>query len=256
MLDIDGVIRVGGQVLPEMLSVLDQARASGILVTVATGRGYLRAREALGGFEPNAPLLIEDGARLTTLQGADLEFHPVEAQTIQALRSVLTKQPVRFAGFCPRDAKTYKFFLRASAVEFVRAHFGQIVDETTADVDTFLEWATTLGCAKITIQSEPGTTLAFPDGVEQTRNVGLYNVNPFGVNKGSGVRALAVRLGVQLTDVLVAGNDWNDCHMFRLAAGVRVAVGTEVAELLSLATHHVVDPTQLPVLLRSFLAAK
>ena len=57
-----------------------------------------------------------------------------------------------------------------------------------------------------------------------------------GVDKGSGARDFARHVGVELADLLVIGDGWNDIPMFR-AAGTSIAMEGAPAELLDLADH-------------------
>ena len=74
-------------------------------------------------------------------------------------------------------------------------------------------------------------------GTSTTFSSGRYlEFNPVGVDKGSGLRDLAGRLGVDLADVVACGDSANDASMLR-AAGVGVAVSNATADVLSVADY-------------------
>ena len=74
-----------------------------------------------------------------------------------------------------------------------------------------------------------------------TASVSIDNVDkwyidctPSGVDKGFGARLFAEKVGIDLADLMVIGDGWNDIPMFKVA-GTSIAMDGAPAELLELA---------------------
>ena len=78
---------------------------------------------------------------------------------------------------------------------------------------------------------------ALTEGLSTTFSSGrYYEFNPTGVDKGSGLRALAELLGVDIADTIACGDSANDMAMLE-AAGVGVVVSNASADALAIADY-------------------
>ena len=75
----------------------------------------------------------------------------------------------------------------------------------------------------------PGTDTTFSSGR-------YFEFNPQGVNKGSGLKALADILSVDIADVIACGDSTNDLDMI-VAAGIGVAVANSTQDVLDAADY-------------------
>ncbi|MBR1830481.1 MAG: HAD family phosphatase [Atopobiaceae bacterium] len=75
------------------------------------------------------------------------------------------------------------------------------------------------------------------EGLSTTFSSGrYYEFNPGGVDKGSGLRELAARLGIDIADTIACGDGANDMAMLE-AAGVGVVVSNASADALAIADY-------------------
>lgn len=78
---------------------------------------------------------------------------------------------------------------------------------------------------------------ALTEGLSTTFSSGrYYEFNPGGVDKGSGLRELASRLGIDIADTIACGDSANDMAMLE-AAGVGVVVSNASADALAIADY-------------------
>lgn len=75
------------------------------------------------------------------------------------------------------------------------------------------------------------------EGLSTTFSSGrYYEFNPGGVDKGSGLRELAARLGIDIADTIACGDSANDMAMLE-AAGVGVVVSNATADAVAIADY-------------------
>lgn len=75
------------------------------------------------------------------------------------------------------------------------------------------------------------------EGLSTTFSSGrYYEFNPGGVDKGSGLRELAARLGIDIADTIACGDSANDMAMLE-AAGVGVVVSNASADAMAIADY-------------------
>ena len=103
-------------------------------------------------------------------------------------------------------------------------------------------WDITLIMAEFATEAD---AIEWAERVESTAVTGSVSVDnvdkwyidctPAGVDKGFGARSFAEAVGVDLVDLMVIGDGWNDIPMFEVA-GIGVAMDSAPTELLDLAT--------------------
>lgn len=241
--DIDGSLLVPGCPPPETtvrdITILQQ---NGIHTTVGSGRGYPRIMKNIAPIKPNCPLICEDGGLLANhLDGSILVSHPLVAQYINTLKPVFESGDVFLAAFLPLGQSQYIFYSDSTkeSSEFIASLSKPYSQSLCSQHYPVTEWpkflleaTSTHKCVKISIKPKELKSLRFPEGIEQSLNEGIHNVNPPGINKGTGVLDLAERLHIHLSEVVVIGNDYNDIPMFKLPVGAKVVVGNTCPDLL------------------------
>lgn len=256
--DVDGVlaVKLAGfttrQVLPEVLVMLGKLQSVGVRATVATGRGYLRALQAIGAFRPDAPLIVE-GVKVVATDSTLLHAIRLDDQTFECLKPLFVPENVVFAAAYPLQEPRAIFWVADRAAEQMigaddlRAIYGR----HTTEAVTFFGWLEAEGTAMVTIK--PRGEITLPGGVNGVFNEGYWNVAAPGQDKGAALVHLADEVGVGLAETAILVNDWNDLPMARLvsaAGGQIVVVGDRVPELTTLATVRIDTPEELPDALR------
>lgn len=246
--DVDGVLRERrGALIVDTVNVIHDLQQRGDLCTVATGLGGKRIWEAIQGFKPNAPLIVEGGARIITPAGVGIVTHILDPARIKALAGILREQPVALAALITVPG-LYRLLMPHDHQE-VPESVRPLVEAVTRDPDEFIAWAKE-GCTKVSLMAETGKTLTPCGGITWARNEGYYDITALGVSKGSGVVNLVEYLDMSLSDVSVVGNDENDVSMFELSVQRRICVGEACPELIRCATHLVLSPHVLGEALR------
>lgn len=74
LFDVDGTIAINGKIPEEVIKGIRHLRNIGYVTTISTGRGYIRAKEALGPLfdevvSPEALMIIEHGSKIVNSSG-------------------------------------------------------------------------------------------------------------------------------------------------------------------------------------------
>ena len=95
--DIDGTIRIKEKIPKEIIKGFNSLWESGVITTVATGRGYVRIREILGNFFPkivsqSAPIGVENGGRISnTNRDTNIFYFPLTEEEIRSSLLLMTE---------------------------------------------------------------------------------------------------------------------------------------------------------------------
>lgn len=93
ILDIDGVLTIPngsnkGLYLP-LTYTLKKLQNQKIICTINTGRSYYRIKQILlEHFQPNCPMIIKNGGRLTTWEDIDLVHNEIDSETLDQLAKI------------------------------------------------------------------------------------------------------------------------------------------------------------------------
>ncbi len=244
ILDIDGTCNEA------VYQVLQQYQVLGHYITFATGRGYLRTIQALAGFKPNTPLILEDGGRITEVNGENIRLNQLSVNEIFSVKNVLqaNKNKIDLAVFYPLESQKLNFLALNDAADTMISKLKTVKGSTTRRIDCFIDLAVSLGCVMITIIAKNESQLILPNTISWAMAAGEYNIHPQGINKASGVRDIASLLNITYQDVVVIGNDDNDISMFEMPVKMKIAVGSNI-QLQKLSTHSVKTPDELAKLL-------
>ncbi|WDL98749.1 Cof-type HAD-IIB family hydrolase [Alicyclobacillus sp. ALC3] len=206
-LDMDGTLLAPDESIShENLTAIEQARAAGIEVTIATGRAVegvvWQHAKALG---LTMPLVTVNGGEVWSMEGELLYRRPLVASDVLELHQLALSVHAHFWG------RTTERFVRndnmpenAATAEWLK--FGFYSDD--ADIMDSL-WET-LG----------------NDSRFELTNSGRLNieVNAAGVTKAAGLQLICDRAGIDANQVIAMGDSLNDISMLRWA-GLGVAMG-------------------------------
>lgn len=244
--DLDGtLVDRDGRIHPRDREAIANARARGVVVTIATGRlttGTHPVARALG---LDAPLVCADGG-VISCGGTErvLERSPIETERALGILDALADRSL--ASFVFTDDAVH-------SCERGRAHHDYVAGWSTAitthdDVQSAPGWRSEpdqalmvvgIGSRDHVVEVDARVREAAPD--LETLTFGTrtgHHVVRFirrGVSKGSGLAAVARRLDIARGDVAVAGDWHNDVPMFAWA-GSSYAMPHAPEELSALAT--------------------
>jgi len=238
--DIDGTIAEKGVVPQEVVDGLLHVQKKGYVTTIASGRGYVRAREALGEhfldvISPDAYMVVEHGTKIMDRDGAVVwadYFKENELDHIVDF-TVANQAMVRLLWFISPDvSKPIQIWCKypedIPAETEKRGHYGEVFHCSFPELRERLNEFQT-SC--VTVKLEPyvkvenlklrftrsDINVVFQDGnMEFIRNM---------ADKGKAITFMEETLHVSGEDTLIAGNAINDVDMLNLDVETRILVG-------------------------------
>jgi Cof subfamily protein (haloacid dehalogenase superfamily) len=246
--DLDGtLLDEAGQVAPAVRRVLEQLRARGIPIFVATGRSVCSARTAVKGLGIETPLICYNGAVVYDPASRGwLRHETIDDRVTEGLLEVAEAQALFYFVF-HEDAKVTLPPRYPLQSDFYGRH------ENVRHVDVF-EDLPRRSVTKLSIYTEgPQDDRAVMEYLG--RCGGDHYVERFKVNtipgfrefsfhttdvharaggKGAGMRFVMERYGLDPAETIALGDHRNDLSMLE-AAGLAVAVGDAPPELLGAA---------------------
>lgn len=260
--DIDGTIRNSEGIPPEVIEGFRNLYSEGVITTILTGRGYKRAREALG---LNYPSLVrrgilvglENGSRITKWGGRqNIIYHPLHSSEITAVVDATLMGDVNFVAYFPEKTrrKAVVWTPNASNAEQLQKKYGHFAVVSHLPPSSFEHKAKIDNPSMLAIKPlNDDWITALPNGINASTNEGLVNVNRRGIDKGTGLSDIRELLGFNPTDVLFAGNDHNDIPAFvNNATGSNILVGPNLSGLLTVPYHYINNVPELGTYLQRY----
>lgn len=235
-IDVDGtLINRQGDLTPATRSALQRAADAGIHVTLNTGRPLSESQALLKALPMMRYVVLCTGAEVRDLQtGETIARHGLTNEENRRLYDLLSPLDGMIQIFNEFDGKLYnRAWDLARADRFCPPNLAKMCREThvaVADLDAFMDGYTGTA-SKI--------HLFFPNHEEKLKAAALLKglpffvsesvpndieVMPLGVDKGTGLSALAEYLSLTPAEVMAVGDGENDLAMLRYA-GLSVAMG-------------------------------
>jgi len=230
--DLDGTL-IGPDLTfsPRLLDAVRRVRERGIVVTIATGRGFPSTRIFARRLEVDAPLICYQGAQIVASDGCVLYQAPLSRALLPEVVDFAAARACELSVYCKdRVYQTTQYYER----DFYDRWFGLPMQHVNALPDDL-----------------PGAPVKFiviapdqedADRLEDELRVLAWFVEGLarGVSKGDALARLARWLGVVREQVMALGDSGNDAAMVEWA-GVGVAMGNAVSATLAAAD--VIAPT-------------
>jgi len=228
VLDLDGtVLRSDESVSGRSLEVLEECRARGILVCVATARSKAGARVFTELMVPD--VLIYDGGTVAVV--GDEVVYDVRMDVDFANQLIGELGCVEFSAqggegyFCNRKELARCGQRKAAVGERVEK-FDRAVG---VDVPIY-KIVAALDAPKVKLLSEKYPNLEF----EPFDDNSFVRTQLKGAGKWASIVAAAARLGVCTAEIAAFGDDWNDTQMLE-KCGIGVAMGNAIPEVRAIA---------------------
>jgi 5-amino-6-(5-phospho-D-ribitylamino)uracil phosphatase len=247
-IDIDGtLLDPEGQIRPRVRAAVSAAVAQGCLVTLATGRRQLSARDVATDLGLGLPLILYNGSLIyDTANEAALYHNPIpadfirqSAETILAvdLQPILMQSPLNGENIYLGPPELDNEFLRDFASHKHRAQLIKRVDLADMPHIPNILTVSTVGARSATTPLMAtfrekmdcvvyGYSLRHRNGVELN---GFDVVRP-NVNKGTALIWLAEHFGISIGETMAIGDNYNDIDMLKTAA-LGVAMGNAAPEV-------------------------
>ena len=234
-LDIDDTLIGNDKRISETnLAAISRAQAAGVLVTIATGRGYLGATSVWQALNIQGPVIVYGGARvMDTRTDEELFSAPIEPGLI---REALT---------CAREWGLHGQIYQGDTVIFAQENgftesytsylrLPYVIDPELMEK----EWH---NVPKVLVYATPGEqeqemNARFAKRFEGRLEVasskpGFIEINQFGMNKGSAMLRTAELLGIAQEETVAIGDNTLDLQMIQMAGlGVCVENGQQVVK--------------------------
>ncbi len=218
------------------------ARARGVVVTLATARRWAGVTAIARALGLDAPLILYDGALLREYpSGADALRQPLAADLVRRATTILAAHELQVvtqhseplgermvASKAPPHPEWMEAYLERFRMQVSYAPLTRLIERSphTLRVVSFAP-ETRLRAAFDALGDLPVGRQILPLG-----SYGISELTIFAsdVSKGSGMRWLARRLGIPLSQTLAIGDGVNDVSMLR-AAGLGVAMRNAAPEI-------------------------
>jgi Cof subfamily protein (haloacid dehalogenase superfamily) len=249
VVDIDGTL-LGRErkISAENIEALDQARRSGVVVALSTGRAVQACRSILDQLALDGYHIFFDGALVSNL-GQEVYAEPLDRGVV--------REAIEFAHSRDMDLELYtasQYFVEREtwSTDAHRKFFG--VEPTMVDFSELWEEERII---------KGGLASAGPEQVAKAKDFYAYfkdrlhfslarspafpdveftNVVAPDVSKGRALEALASHLGMSLAEVMAVGDGTNDISLLSLA-GLAVAMENAPDEVKAVA-HHITDDVE------------
>lgn len=242
-LDLDGTaLNSDGQISQRLLRAVREARARGVVVTVATARRWFGASpfaEALG---VKGPIIIYDGALARGFPDGEVELsHSLDPQITQRAAEALVSRGMQVVAQCSGPGGEWMLVKEGGKnTQWMRSYLQHFKDQIRyAPLSDFKRLAPeTLRLVSFGPEKRLRAALDSLDDVSVGRQIipmGSYGSGELTVfspnaSKGGGLRWLAQRLGIPLEQTMAIGDAVNDLSMLRMA-GLGVAMGNAAPEI-------------------------
>lgn len=238
--DVDGtLVGANGAVHPEVWPAADRARAAGIRLAICSGRpAFGLARDYAERITPDGGWhIFQNGASVVHFPSGRTHSSTLPAATIAALiararatgRILELYSDLEYA--VEVDSRVTRLHAATLGVPFVARR----LESFTLPV-VRAQWMGDSALLDAVMREDdpgldrwPSTSPVMPD----ERFISLL---PAGVNKGTGVRALAEEYGIALDEVMFVGDGWNDTPALEVV-GHPVAMANAEPEALAAARH-------------------
>ncbi|MFA6075949.1 MAG: Cof-type HAD-IIB family hydrolase [Negativicutes bacterium] len=239
-IDLDGTTLDSGHNLPaENRLALQEAMTRGIKVVVNTGRHYTAALAIAKEIGVNAPLISNNGARITDINTGELLYHcPLTQEQVLMVATECRKRgwasaaslnSVVYSDTMPAAAQKwlddgYPIDIRITGAEYYQGK--QEADSMLVLVD-----APEIYCAQDALQGKFGDELHIVISMPP-----CMDVMSMAAGKGKSLIWLAESYGIKHEEIFAIGDSFNDIDMLQ-SAGIGVAVGNAHAALKEVADH-------------------
>lgn len=249
VLDLDGTLLPSTKVLtPTARRVVRRLRRRGIVVTLATGKGWPHTARYATELQLDTPVVALEGALVAHRDhGREPDARPLLARTVDpavrhAVAEAVVDLPVGFF-YCHTEGRTTAHSFLADRLDQLRVwcpnvdlvehalhecERGAYVLHVVGEPEPVAEAGARL--TELDLLETELFHAPFWDGYDQLQ------VRPRGIGKHTAVAVLRETLGVAAGEVLAAGDWWNDEELLR-GAGVSVAPANAEPGIRELVDH-------------------
>ncbi|CAG7647216.1 Cof-type HAD-IIB family hydrolase [Paenibacillus allorhizosphaerae] len=207
-LDLDGTLLTEEKTISEEnRAALLEAQDAGISVIFSTGRGVQNVQQYIEELQLTSPIVTVNGGEVWKQPGELHVRHTLDAALVRRMHTLAKQYDTWFWGYSVNELYNKERWLpdeETDARQWLK--FGYYT-ENAESLGAIREELNSWGLLEL--------TNSHPCNIE---------VNPRGVTKASGVRAVCTMLGIEMSQVVAMGDSLNDESMIR-EAGLGIAMG-------------------------------
>jgi len=243
--DIDGTLTIQGREIPfNLQNTLRSIQISGKLCTVATGNSYIQFTLKYGAqFVPNTYMILENGARIGDIYENYFYQDELSQDIIDSVDYIIENNDLLYIGYYRGLAQKYTFYTKEKELYSSLIY---MTDEIIFDKSEFVKKINDIKPARIVFGLKSGDVV-LPKNFEANciPNMNTYELTNLGTTKGESVKILANKLGIEMKEIVVIGNGYNDIPLFELEVAIKVYIGNECPPLEKLSTDRVENAEEL-----------
>jgi Cof subfamily protein (haloacid dehalogenase superfamily) len=252
-IDMDGTLlpNLGREVSPRTVRALQAAQKAGITVAIATGRRAAFTAPLLEGLglRADTPLITSNGAVTRTLDGHTVDRCHLKSQVARGLCTLLRPFGAMVLTF-DRPGRgelvledleqvhgRIALWIEANrnAIEVVKPLELALIDGEDPIQGMVAGEVSRMREAEAALRASQWAALCECVKTEYpARDLSILDLMPPGVSKGWALEKLATRLGVDRSQTMAIGDNWNDLDMLEWA-GQGVMMGNAAGELRAMA---------------------
>jgi hypothetical protein len=252
-IDMDGTLlpNLGREVSPRTVRALKAAQNAGITVAIATGRRAAYTAPLLEGLglRADTPLITSNGAVTRTLDGHTVDRCHLKSQVARGLCTLLRPFGAMVLTFdrpgrgelVVEDLEQVHgriaLWIEANrnAIEVVKPLELALIDGVDPIQGMVAGGVSRMREAETALRASQWAALCECVRTEYpARDLSILDLMPPGVSKGWALEKLAARLGVDRSQTMAIGDNWNDVDMLEWA-GQGVMMGNAAGELRAMA---------------------
>ncbi len=237
--DLDGTLLTSENVISEVdKATLRNLSREGVKIIIATGRSDLQIREYAHSLGVADPVITCNGGQIITITtGEVLHRKFLRAEDAKRIIDTANKEGIDYLFYTPEyvyhaySSERVKFFMAYN--ETAEDRFKVPIREASQypDTDAFSN------IVKILIHDDTARIPEFERrfNADNTLTIvssgkNLIDIMPDNTTKGNGIKILAEKLGIPISEIAAFGDSLNDETMLR-AAGFSVAMGNAEKEI-------------------------
>lgn len=236
--DIDGtLLNKNLEYSPRLSAAIKAAEARGVIFTLATGRMYVSAKNAVRGLDIKVPIICYNGAYIREFNGPDILYQ--QSLESEAANKILTacqtndwhaQYYINEELYCAVDSERIRKYAQLTGVQ--HHVLGEDFYAPQEPISKILLIDEQRDLSVICqILKNTGANVDFTSSKPS-----FLEIIPKGVSKGAAIKKLAAHLNISTEDIMAVGDSYNDMEMLK-SVGHGVAMGNAEPALKAIARY-------------------
>lgn len=224
--DIDGtLLNEKLEYTPRLVAAIKAAEAKGVIFTLATGRMYSSAKNAVCGLDIKVPIICYNGAYIREFNGDKILYQKtIESAAATAILQVCQHHSwhvqyyVNDELFCAKDSQLIQKYAKMTGIQHHILGDDFYAPQDKINKILLIEEHCNISEIRKILQAT-GANVDFTSS-----KTSFLEIVPKGVSKGEAIQQLASYMNVSTDEIMAAGDSYNDLEMIQIV-GHGVAMG-------------------------------